>query len=116
MSKEDERQLENAETWDFEQPTAREPVKSSRVVVSVAFPREDFVRVSTCAEQAGKKVSEFIREAAIERAAGQRESTLVHGSGSVGTTWWADRTPITRVVAYVLSAMPPTEESATTYG
>jgi hypothetical protein len=116
MNKEDGGELEMAETWDFEQPIVREPVKVSRVVVSVAFRREDFARVSAYAEQVGKKVSEFIREAAIEQAAGQRTSTLVHGSGSAGTTWWADRTPITRVNIYGLSVKPLMEETATTYG
>jgi hypothetical protein len=116
MNTEEDRKLEQAETWDFEQPVAHAPVKASRVVVSVAFRREDFDQVSAYAEQAGKKVSEFIREAAIEKAIGQRTSTLAHGSGSVGTTWWADRTPVTRVVAYGLSVKSRTDESATTYG
>ena len=41
MSDESDRELENAESWDFDNPEVREPVKSSRVVVSVAFARQD---------------------------------------------------------------------------
>jgi hypothetical protein len=86
MSKEDGRNVEDAETWDFEQPTVREPVKTPRVVVSVAFRRDDFVRVSAYAEQVGRKVSEFIREAAIEKVSGWTDG-FFYGSGSAGTLW-----------------------------
>jgi hypothetical protein len=37
-------------------------------VVSVAFPREDFIRVAHVAEQRQMKLSEFIRSAAITAA------------------------------------------------
>ncbi|MBM3942113.1 MAG: hypothetical protein FJ316_04155 [SAR202 cluster bacterium] len=114
MNQKDERELEKPETWDFEHPQVREPAKASRVVVSVAFRREDFMLVSASAEQSGKKVSEFIRKAALEKASGQGAVTFLRGSGSVGTVWWADRTPVTRVNAYELAVLK--EEAATTYG
>lgn len=71
MDKKHPRDLENPENWDFEQPETRAPVKPSRVVVSVAFQRDDFTMVSEYAERVGKKTSEFIREAAIEKASGK---------------------------------------------
>ncbi len=112
MNEENERDMEKAETWDFEQSIVREPVKTSRVVVSVAFRRDDFVRVSAYAEQAGKKVSEFIREAAIEQASGCT-SGFLHGSGSAGTLWSAPAQPtITRVWA---SPIEHHRETVTTY-
>jgi len=97
MRKEHERELEKAEFWDFEQPEVREPVKASRVVVSVAFRRDDFVPVSECAERSGKKISEFIREAAIEKATGRGAWVLIYGGGNAGTLWSAEHvSPITR--------------------
>ena len=112
MSKDAERDLGKAETWDFERPSVREPVKASRVVVSVAFRRDDFASVSAYAEQIGKKVSEFIREAAIEKASGWT-SGFLYGSGSAGTLWAAPVPPtITRVWA---SPIEHAGEAATTY-
>ena len=45
-------------------------VKSKRSVVSVALPRDVFEQVAQAAEQHGMRLSEFIRAAAIEKAAG----------------------------------------------
>ncbi|MBI2171753.1 MAG: hypothetical protein HYU30_07010 [Chloroflexi bacterium] len=114
MSKERDLELEKPDNWDFTQPEAREPVKASRVVVSVAFRRDDFALVSTYAERSGKKTSEFIREAAVEKAGGRGVGTLVYGSGSVGMSWWTEQMPaVTRTVGL------PLEQSekalATTY-
>ena len=114
MREEHEHELEKAESWDFEQPEVREPVKASRVVVSVAFRRDDFVPVSECAERSGKRISEFIREAAIEKATGRGAGVLVYGSGSTGTLWWIEHMPtITRVFG---SSVEPEKVAATTYG
>jgi hypothetical protein len=113
---ENEKDLEKAEAWDFDKPEIRGPVKTSRVVVSVAFRRDDFATVTRSAERSGKKVSEFIREAALEKASGHPAATLTGGSGSVGTAWWGERSPITRVQVFGLSVQGPVEEAATTYG
>ena len=113
--KEHYRELEKAESWDFEQPEVREPVKASRVVVSVAFRRYDFVPVSECAERLGKKISEFIREAAIEKAKGRGAGTLVYGSGSTGTLWSTEHMPtITRIFGAPVDH--PEKVAATTHG
>jgi hypothetical protein len=98
MDGERDGELENSESWDYERPEVREPVKASRVVVSVAFQRDVYARVSEYAEHTGKKISEFIREAAIEKATGKGGGALVYGSGSLGTLWWGEQMPnITRV-------------------
>ena len=100
MSNKVDRELEKSDNWDYERPEVREPVKAPRVVVSVAFRRNDFKQVSEYAERKGKKISEFIREAALEKATGQGVSAFAYGSGSIGTVWWLDQVPsITRVFA-----------------
>ena len=101
--KEIDRKPENSENWDYQRPIVKKPVKSSRVVVSVAFPRADFVRVSAYAERLGRKVSEFIREAAVEKATGQSGASIVHGSGGTGALWYVEQMPtITRVASSLI--------------
>jgi hypothetical protein len=92
MSKERRRELEKADTWDFERPEVREPVKASRVVVSVAFKRDDFTRVSEYAKHTGRRTSEFIREAAIDKAAGSGTILSVDIGGSI-SQWWTEQMP-----------------------
>lgn len=62
-------ELQREDQWDFDAAEARGPASRTRAVVSVAFARADFDRVAQYAELQGKRVSEFIREAASERAA-----------------------------------------------
>ena len=69
--------LENADEWDFEQPERRPGVKSPPAVVSVAFSRDDFARVSESAERLKKRTSEFIREAAMEKVARYQQQVAV---------------------------------------
>ena len=103
MNKESQRELENSENWDYQRPIVKKPVKTSRVVVSVAFPHADFVRVSEYAEHMGKKTSEFIREAAIEKATGQGGASIVYGSGGTGALWYVEQMPtITRVASSLI--------------
>src|SRR5438093_11997794 len=61
-------ELESSEYWDDASAERHPPVKGGRAIVSVALAREDFQRVAAAAERAGKKTSEFIREAALEKA------------------------------------------------
>lgn len=58
---------QDGDEWAFERAEVHEPSKSPRAVVSVAFPRDDFDRVSEAAGISNMKVSEFIRIAALER-------------------------------------------------
>jgi hypothetical protein len=63
------RGLEKEESWDFEGTERRGPASGRRAIVSVAFPSEDFALVSQAARESEKKLSEFIREAAVQKAA-----------------------------------------------
>jgi hypothetical protein len=77
-------ELESPDTWDYENAERRPPAKAARAVVSVAFSREEFDLVATSAEREGMKTSEFIREAALEKAGAHTEVTRLTWSG--GTT------------------------------
>lgn len=115
MKRQHERELEKVESWDFEKPEVREPVKASRVVVSVAFRHEDFVTVAESAKRSGKKMSEFIRDAVIEKAIGRGAGVLIYGSGSAGTLWSVGHMPtFTRVSGP--SVEPDKKLGATTHG
>jgi hypothetical protein len=61
--------LQAEDTWDFDSAETRPGKKSSRIVVSVAFPRQEFEEVTNAAKQLGVPTSQFIREAALERVA-----------------------------------------------
>lgn len=80
-------------SWDYEHAETREPVKSPRVVVSVAFRWDDFQRVAQYAERAGKKTSEFIREAAIDRATGRGTESVWQLTSSPGAFWFTSAPP-----------------------
>jgi hypothetical protein len=88
-----EHDLEKTDTWVFEKSETRGPVKSSRVIVSVAFSREDFTTISEYAKRAGKKTSEFIRQSSLEKATGQGLKTSVSTSGSTGVLWLGNHLP-----------------------
>ncbi len=93
MKKKLEQELENPENWDFEHAETKEPFKAPRVVVSVAFRNKDFATVSNYAERMGKKVSEFIREAALNTATGKSSTIVIRASGSTGTIWCGNNLP-----------------------
>ena len=93
MRKTYESELENPDTWDANKSEVRQPVKSTRVVFSVSFRRDDFDFVSKYAELCGKKTSEFIREATIEKASAKGElAQLMFVGGSQGMIWITDQT------------------------
>lgn len=103
MSDQELRDLQNPETWDFEGAEKRSPVKEGRTVVSVAFPRRDFARVSEAAERAEQRVSEFIREAALEKASSQASRAgLTSYSASYGSAIFTRKPNPTRVVGVVV--------------
>ncbi len=112
MSSEGDHDLEKPESWNLNRPIIREPVRSPRVVVSVAFRRADFALVSEYAEGVGKKTSEFIREAAIDKAMGQHARDPLYPTSSAGTLWSTPRMPdITRLYTSVVEY--PVEAGAT---
>lgn len=88
--------------WDLDQAEIHQPPKNPRAVVSVAFPRNDFRKVSEAAAISEMKVSEFIRTAALERAehvAGSSHSYSMStsGSGAIYRTFTA-AAPARRVI------------------
>src|SRR5215217_7345095 len=84
MDEDELKELQDPNTWQDMEDDKRPPVKPSRVIVSVAFPRSDFDLVSEAADEHGMKMSEFVRNAAIERArATVAESVAVSLSGDV---------------------------------
>jgi hypothetical protein len=91
------------ETWDLDAAEARPAVRNRRAVVSVAFPSEDFKKVSQAAERAKMKISEFIREAAIAMAEPNRppSTMVVFAGGGAGTTFYVEAHAggVTRVMA-----------------
>ena len=48
--------------------TVHQPVREPRAIVSVAFPKRDFEVLGHAVSKSGKKLSEFIRDAALARA------------------------------------------------
>lgn len=76
MTKKHDEELERLDTWDVDKAEVKQPVKSSRVVFSVAFHQDDFERVSKHALLLGKKTSQFIREAAIQRTLQESDPLL----------------------------------------
>ena len=75
-------ELQDPATWE-DDGDVRPPVKASRAVVSVAFGREDFERVTEEARRRGMKTSEFIRTAALERLEGPRVTTRIVSVGGL---------------------------------
>jgi hypothetical protein len=96
----DDRELQNPESWNFGPSERRPGVKNARAVVSVAFARDDFERVAETARRAGKRTSEFIRQAALEKASrhGLASPSHLSISSSLGAAFFT-RTylPETRV-------------------
>jgi hypothetical protein len=87
MNNDELQNLRSTDEWDFENPERRSGTKNSRAVVSVAFGRSDFERVSECAERSKKRTSEFIREAALEKVAtSQNQEALAAFTASASAT------------------------------
>ena len=89
MTKKRDEELERLESWDYERPEVRQPVKASRTVVSVAFQVDEFAQVSEYAERVRKRISVFIREASLEKAMGSETSSLAYITGGTGNLWTA---------------------------
>lgn len=79
--------LERAATWDYQQAEVKQPMKNPRAVVSVALSHDDFSRISAHAQRAGKKTSQFIREAALEKVAGTCKPSVAYVVDSTGILW-----------------------------
>lgn len=69
MAERETTDLEDARSWDLDNPERSGPVRNRRTVVSVSLPGDVFQAVAAAAEEAGLTTSQFIREAAVARAA-----------------------------------------------
>ena len=80
---EEEKELQDQETWDFSQTVVSPGMSKARAVVSVAFVREDYQQVVQAAKKSGVKTSEFIRSAALSKA---QALTIVTSMGFAGVS------------------------------
>lgn len=75
------------DAWDFEHAERRPGAQAARAVVSVAFVRSDFERVSACAAHSNQRISAFIREAVLAKVAtSPSHAALVGFTASAGAT------------------------------
>ena len=78
---EEEKELQDAGTWDFSRAVVSPGTQKARAVVSVAFARDDFEQVASAARQSEMKTSEFIRGAALAKAKSSTHVTSLGWSG-----------------------------------
>jgi hypothetical protein len=70
-------ELEDPTTWDYEGAERRPGVDAPRATIAVTFGSDDLELVERCAERLGMRMSEFIRQAAVERASRQQERAAI---------------------------------------
>jgi len=70
MNDEELARLKDEDEWDFEAAERQRAPRGRRAIVSVGFKPADFALVSEAAERRDRPLSQFIREAAIDRARG----------------------------------------------
>ena len=94
----EEAELQDPATWNADKGFVQPGNPSRRAIVSVPFARDDFAAIVQAARRAGLRTSEFIREAAIERArgplAGARVTQVAGGAGLTVYTNSAEPAPI----------------------
>jgi len=78
MNDEEIAQLQNDDEWDFESAVRQRSPRSHRAVVSVGFKTADFTLVAEAARKRDQPLSQFIREAALDRAREREKVTIVH--------------------------------------
>ena len=82
MPEDRELDLQDESTWDYDKAELRPASPSNRVVVSVAFARQDFQRVGEYAESVNMRTSEFIRTAALDKLSKPAEVSVFSCSAS----------------------------------
>ena len=70
-------QLQNEDEWDFEHAERARAPRSRRAIVSVGFRPTEFAVVAAAAERRDQPVSQFIRQAALDRARGHAAETFI---------------------------------------
>lgn len=61
-------ELQDPDAWDYEHAEPYPAAHLPRAVVTVTFQGEDFIRVTKQAEQRGMTLTDFIREAVLDKA------------------------------------------------
>ena len=65
------RELQDPDTWDWEKGELHPPRPARSAVVAVRFTGDEFDRVATAAEQAGVRLTDWIRQAALAHSVSQ---------------------------------------------
>ncbi len=69
MKPEDElARLEDSDEWDWEHPEVHEPSPRPEAVVPVRFAPGELAQVETAADRTGRKLTDYVREAALTAA------------------------------------------------
>jgi hypothetical protein len=74
-------ELQASDFWDQESVQEVIPAKKRRAIVSVAFSRDEFARVTNTAKALNKRTSEFIRDAALSASDGSDSFTSARWKG-----------------------------------
>jgi hypothetical protein len=75
--------LEDEGEWDFSTAESRRAPRGNRAIVSVGFRTDDFTLVAEAARNKDQPISQFIREAALDRARGRHAEPLDPRPGNV---------------------------------
>ncbi len=97
MEMDDERDLQDEDFWNFEHSETQTPPKAPRAVVSVSFSREDYARIIEAARRSDKKISEYIRDAALASIEGRTAISKIQWSGNQTMLATSQLTSITSV-------------------
>ena len=102
-------ELQNDASWEKDSKLVQ-PSKKRRTIVSVAFPRDDFLKVANTAQAMHKTTSEFIREAALGIAVGQAS----HASMWSGFDFDGDAMKVVTLNQQLPTGQSPTKASVET--
>jgi hypothetical protein len=69
--REELRELQDPDSWDWEQGEVHGPAVNPTAVVSIRFTREEFERVATAAERSGRKLTQYVHDAALAQVDAQ---------------------------------------------
>ena len=65
---EEERELMDPDTWDWDTAEVLEPAANPGVVVAARLAREELIRVERAARDEGVTLSEYMKQSALMRA------------------------------------------------
>lgn len=84
----EQNELNEQSDMDWSSATQQKTRRRSRAVVSVGFSTDDFDRLDRHVERRGMKISEFIREAALERL-GKEQSPVTISAAFAAAAYYA---------------------------